>query len=77
MYNYGVVSHAYVIVMKKYDCSLKDWLNANKSELSNKLQIILKIFWQVMQTLILLHEKSVTHYDVKADNVLLQFNPGQ
>jgi glycogen synthase len=55
MYNYGVVSHAYVIVMKKYDCSLKDWLNANKSELSSKLQIILKIFWQVMQTLILLH----------------------
>lgn len=55
MYNYGVVSHAYVIVMKKYDCSLKDWLNANKNELFSKLQIILKIFWQVMQTLILLH----------------------
>lgn len=55
MYNYGVVSHAYVIVMKKYDCSLRDWIITNKSTLSQKLPILLKIFWQILQTLLLLH----------------------
>jgi serine/threonine protein kinase len=77
MYNYGVISHAYVIVMKKYDCSLKDWLTLHKESLHLKLPLILRIFHQLLQTLLLLHEKCVTHYDIKADNVLLQFSPGQ
>jgi serine/threonine protein kinase len=77
MYNYGVVGHAYVIVMKKYDCSLRDWIILHKESLQFKLPILLRIFWQLLQTLLLLHEKSVTHYDIKADNVLLQFNAGQ
>ncbi len=76
MYNYGVISHAYVIVMKKYDCSLRDWITMNKESLSAKFPVLLRIFWQFLQTLFLLHEKSVTHYDIKADNILLQFNAG-
>ena len=77
MYNYGVIAHAYVIVMKRYDCSLRDWVTKHKDSLPHKLPILLRIFWQLVQTLLLLHEKSVTHYDLKADNVLLQFNAGE
>lgn len=77
MYNYGVVGHAYVIVMKKYDCSLRDWITLHRDSLHQRLPTLLRIFWQLLQTLLLLHEKSVTHYDLKADNVLLQFSGGQ
>lgn len=77
MYNYGVVGHAYVIVMKKYDCSLRDWLTIHKDTLHLKLPLLLRIFHSILHTLLLLHEKAVTHYDLKADNVLLQFQAGQ
>ena len=71
MYNYGVVSNSYVIVMKKYDCSLRDWVLRNQNNLHNKFGHLMKIFWDVLQIILLLHEKSVTHYDIKADNILL------
>ena len=74
MYNYGVVSHTYVIVMKRYDCSLRDWIVRKKEHLRDKVQEILKIFWDVLHILLLLHEKCVTHYDIKADNILLQID---
>lgn len=71
MYNYGVVSNAYIIVMKKYDCSLRDWILKFKDSLHLKLPQILKVFWDILHIILLLHEKSVTHYDLKADNILL------
>lgn len=74
MYNYGVVSNAYVIVMKKYDCSLRDWILRFQDVLPSKLPQILKVFWDILQIILLLHEKSVTHYDIKADNILLQID---
>ena len=37
MYNYGVVENSYIIVMKRYDCSLRDWILVNKERLTNKL----------------------------------------
>lgn len=37
--------------------------------------LILKIFWDVLHIILLLHEKSVTHYDIKADNIMLQLSP--
>jgi len=55
MYNYGVVGNAYIIVMKKYDCSLRDWVVKNKDMLHNKTNAILKVFWDVLQILLLLH----------------------
>ena len=32
MYNYGIVDSTYVIVMKKYNCSLRDWVLTNKNK---------------------------------------------
>lgn len=74
MYNYGVVSNGYIIVMKKYSCSLRDWVLKNKDNLPSKIEHTLKIFWDILQILLLLHEKSVTHYDIKADNILLELD---
>lgn len=71
MYNYGVVNNAYIIVMKKYDCSLRDWILKFKDNLPSKFKQILKLFWDVLHIILLLHQKSVTHYDIKADNILL------
>lgn len=55
MYNYGVVENSYIIVMKRYDCSLRDWILVNKERLPNKLNTLLKIFWDVLQIILLLH----------------------
>jgi serine/threonine protein kinase len=74
MYNYGVVSNAYIIVMKKYDCSLRDWILRFKESLHTKVKQILKIYWDILNIVLLLHEKSVTHYDIKADNILLMLD---
>ena len=74
MYNYGVIGNAYVIVMKRYDCSLRDWILGIKEQGHLKLPQILKVFWEILHIVLLLHEKSVTHYDIKADNILLQID---
>lgn len=71
MYNYGVVGNNYVIVMKRYDCSLRDWVVNHKHQLTTKINTILKLYWEVLNIILLLHETSVTHYDIKADNILL------
>jgi hypothetical protein len=55
MYNYGVVSNAYIIVMKKYDCSLRDWILKYREELHSKMSHILKIFWDILNIILLLH----------------------
>ena len=55
MYNYGVVNKTYVIVMKKYDCSLRDWVLRYQDILPSKLPEILKIFWDILQIMLLLH----------------------
>jgi len=39
--------------------------------------MILKIFWDILQIILLLHEKSVIHYDIKADNILLELKEGE
>lgn len=60
MYNYGVVNNSYVIVMKRYKCSLKDWLNVKTEEeggLENKenRRVVLRMFREVLGIIRLLH----------------------
>lgn len=75
MYNYGVVDKSYVIIMKKYDCSLRDYVVKlrEEKELKNKWREIIEIFADVLDIVRLLHEENVTHYDIKADNILISF----
>ena len=76
MYNYGVSikSNAYVIVMRMYDCSLRQWVKKRlkiDSSLKKDLPVFLQLFRSVLDIVLLLHEQSVTHYDLKCDNMLL------
>jgi serine/threonine protein kinase len=71
MYNYGVVDNTYVIIMKKYECSLREWILNRKDSLHSHLTIILTIFRDVLLIVKTLHDQKVTHYDIKADNILL------
>ncbi len=71
MYNYGVVDNTYIIVMKKYRCSLREWILTRKNELRKHMPTILTIFYDILKIVKTLHEQKVTHYDIKADNILL------
>lgn len=80
MYNYGVSDNTYVIIMKKYACSLREWRLCNTECPQAKLfpptlPNILALFYEVIKGLKLLHQQNVTHYDIKGDNILLQFLP--
>lgn len=66
IYDYGVTSSDYVIVMKKYAGSVKEW-RAKNGELGKQLSL----YREVLQAVHMLHGNNVTHYDIKADNILL------
>ena len=98
MYNYGVIDNTYVIVMKKYECSLRDWClervrlrNEEKERISHSkgknnrhgnvgtnsygnLGTVLSIYYEVLKIVKVLHEHNITHYDIKGDNIMLEFN---
>jgi len=71
MYNYGVVDNTYVIVMRKYNCSLREWVLKRKENILSYISTILTIYYDVLKIVKTLHEQKVTHYDIKADNILL------
>ena len=78
MYNYGVIDNSYVIVMKKYACSVRDWRLGNAEEREAQLfppslPNILALFYEILKGVKLLHDQNVTHYDIKGDNILLDF----
>jgi hypothetical protein len=55
MYNYGVVDNTYVIVMKRYNCSLREWILNRKSHLSSHFSTILTIYYDVLKIVKTLH----------------------
>jgi serine/threonine protein kinase len=82
MYNYGVIDNMYVIVMKKYTCSVRDWRLGNVEAQEAKLYPptlpnILALFYEIIKGMKLLHDQNVTHYDIKCDNILLEFTPSK
>lgn len=82
IYNYGIADNTYVIVMKKYACSLRDWRLSTVDSPEIRLfpptlPNILAIFYEILKGLKLLHEHNVTHYDIKGDNIMLDFIPSK
>ncbi|CAD8067421.1 unnamed protein product [Paramecium sonneborni] len=71
LYDYGVTSSDYIIVMKKYPYSLKEWRQQQKGSLQENLGVYLSLYKQVLQAVQMLHHHNITHYDIKADNILL------
>ena len=74
LYDYGLSGGSYYIIMKRYTCSLRQWrLNQTKS-LNENLSLYLSIYKEFLKSLMTVHSHNVTHYDIKCDNVLLDFN---
>ena len=80
MYNYGVIDNTYFIIMKKYTCSLRDWRLGNRiSPLMDAYPVnlpnILSLYFDILKVVKLLHDQNVIHYDIKADNIMLEIVP--
>ena len=58
--------------MKRYKYSLKQWRNTQSKSLKDNLSVYLSLYKDVLKAVELLHNNSVTHYDIKADNVFLE-----
>lgn len=74
LYDYGVTQSDYIIVMKKYQKSLKQWRAEQKGDWQTNLSVYLTIFRDVLKAVQLIHSHNVTHYDIKADNILIEKN---
>ncbi|KRW99809.1 Protein kinase-like domain [Pseudocohnilembus persalinus] len=72
LYDYGVTESDYIIVMKKYQQSLKQWRKQQKGDWQENLITYLTIYREILKSVQLLHSNNVTHYDIKADNILLE-----
>lgn len=59
--------------MKRYPESLKEWRVKQKKTLSENLSLYLSIYWSILKAFILIHSHNVTHYDIKCDNILLDY----
>lgn len=79
MYDFGVDHENYWLVMRRYRCSLKQWrerLQAAIDESGATLTSLLPLFWAVftmcVEAVQHLQASNVLHFDLKADNVLLE-----
>ncbi|KAL4475130.1 hypothetical protein ABPG74_001826 [Tetrahymena malaccensis] len=74
LYDYGLADNDYKIIMKRYPMSLKQWRQQQKSDqFTENLPTYLNIYRDALKAVQLLHSNSVIHYDIKADNILLDF----
>ena len=76
LYDFGVDKTSYYIVMKKYSLSLGEWRRQQGDSLAvfrQNLSLYVSIYNQVLKALKTIHSHGVTHYDIKCDNVLIDF----
>ena len=73
LFDYGVDEGSYYIVMKRYTGSLRDWRLKQKSSIMENLSLYLSIYREVLKCCKIIHSHSVTHYDIKCDNILIDF----
>jgi len=62
------------LVMKRYDCSLKEYLEKYKNDISPRTSLIL--LTQLLEGVAFLSECGVAHRDLKCDNLLLDLSGG-
>ena len=71
IYDYGVDSSGYHLVMKRYKHSFKEWRVSQDKDIKDNLSLYLSLYKDILIAVELLHSNNVTHYDIKADNVFL------
>lgn len=59
--------------MKKYPTSLKDWRLQQNRPWQENLPLYLTIYRDILKSVQFMHSSCVTHYDIKADNILLDY----
>lgn len=75
LFDYGCDEENYYIVMKRYPISLKSWRIKQVSSLSEMLPTYLSIFKDILEAVKIIHNMNTTHYDLKCDNIVLDFLP--
>lgn len=73
LYDYGVDHESYYIVMKKYTGSLTGWRNIQSASMHENLSLYLSIYREILKCFKTIHSHNVTHYDIKCDNILIDF----
>jgi serine/threonine protein kinase len=68
IFDYGLSEFGYFMVVKEYRGSLREWRLSQKEV---GLPAALELFRKVIECIKRVHTCRVTHYDLKADNVLL------
>ena len=81
LFDYGVAGESFYIVMQHYPASLKQWRTAHvcgpgAGERAPQMLLYLSVYSQCIQAVAALEQYGVVHYDVKADNFLLEPSPG-
>lgn len=77
LFDYGVDSEYYYIVMKRYQMSLKEWRLKQNGTLNENLPVYLNIFKEVLKAVNTIHSYKTTHYDLKCDNVVIDLGQNQ
>lgn len=74
LFDYGVDSECYYIVLKRYQMSLKEWRNIQTASFTDNLPVYLNIFTEVLKAVRTIHYNNATHYDLKCDNIMIDLN---
>ena len=59
--------------MKMYPHSLREWRLQQKASLNEMLPVYLNIFKDILKAVSIIHNYKTTHYDIKCDNILLDY----
>jgi serine/threonine protein kinase len=55
LYDYGVDSNSYYIVMKRYSCSLRQWRMGQNKGLNENLSLYLSIYKEFLKSMLIIH----------------------
>lgn len=73
LYDYGLDENDYYIVMKRYPFNLKEWRLQQQGSFEENIAKCLTIYKEVLKAIQIIHNHNVAHYDLKCDNVLLDY----
>jgi len=70
--DYGCTTSSYYIVMEFYPFTLKSWRKQFIEEFPS-VSTLLRLYYEVLMCATVLHDKKINHFDIKCDNIMLDF----